>query len=177
MQSSQNYHLRPIVLTSLLTSLTTEGTVWETWSSLNASLPEGVHWSVRNGKAHCTAGAMDFNLKNLWHMPLEATRPSQLHGFPEAFYSFCQEALQKRQHAKIYSGRRTQPCRSSQGNHVLLLWGLHVLHSYSSSDKLLQKIQQETPITFLGEAWPSKQMSLKCINIHKRKSKALLGYR
>jgi hypothetical protein len=38
---------------------------------LDTALPEGVHQSLRNWKAHCAPGVMDSNLKNLWCMPFK----------------------------------------------------------------------------------------------------------
>lgn len=51
----------------------------------NTKLPEqftawGKHQSLRNWKAHCTSGVMGSNMKNLWCLPLKASRPRQLHG-------------------------------------------------------------------------------------------------
>lgn len=69
-----------IVLSNFHVFLISKGTYWETQNSLNASLPEGVHWSLGNWKVHCAPGVRDSNLKNLWCVPLKAARPGQFHG-------------------------------------------------------------------------------------------------
>lgn len=53
----------------------------ETQGGLYASLPKGVSWFLRNWKAHSALEAMDSNLKNPWHMLLDAATPVQLQDY------------------------------------------------------------------------------------------------
>jgi hypothetical protein len=70
-----------MVLANFHASLTVKGTYKDRQRGLNGSLPKGVHRFLRNWKAHCVPGAMDFNLKILWHMNLKAIRLDWIHGF------------------------------------------------------------------------------------------------
>lgn len=100
------------------------------------SQPEGGHWSVQNRKAHCAQEPWTLIWKkNLRQDASQGRQAKPTRGSLKP--SFWQEALQRHLCAKIYSSKRSQPCRSSEGNHVLLLWGIPILHIYSSSDKLI----------------------------------------
>lgn len=80
LQGTQDYCLRPIILSSFH-ALTTERTYRETQSDLNASLPEGMLWFLRNWKVHGAPEVMDANLKNLWCISLKTASPGQPHVF------------------------------------------------------------------------------------------------